>query len=521
MQILTSRQHRLVKLLLHHAAPQPSKELALQLGVSEKTIQRDLQWLESWLSNWSLTLEKTPGRGVRLRVDDIQQRLQLEQQLNGDESSSSEALSHNSRRVKIASQLLSDAPRATSISKLSERYFISHASIVNDLKVIEEWLQPLGLALQRGPGGTHIEGNEQTLRQAMVSLINDVMQQNVAGTPLLPRLDPGSQQALVHYFGDEDVPFVQALLQQMEQQLSYPLGDAWYLNLCTHILIMMHRMAQGNALALETLTSAQDLDQRILTIAQQMVRQIEQRMCCALPADEIGFIYQYIVSSGIVVEERGDNAPLHNQFSTAESVKITCELIDRFSSFIQQDLAQDRLLFEGLLVHIKPLLNRLKYHIHIRNPLLEDIQQEMKEIFSLTRKAMQLTARTHGLSSVADDEIGYLCVHFQAALERQIAHKRILVVCSSGVGTSHLLKSRILRAFPDWEIVGVVSASNHAAFCQRETVDLVITTIHLSAGPIPAVYVSAFFNDDDIRRVTDAMIGSQLPDGASCALAEH
>ena len=520
MQILTSRQHRLVKLLLHHAAPQPTKELALQLGVSEKTIQRDLQWLESWLRDWSLQLEKMPGRGIRLRVDDLQQRLQLEQQLNGDESSS-DALSHNSRRVKIASQLLSDAPRATSISKLSERYFISHASIVNDLKVIEEWLQPLGLVLQRGPGGTHIEGNEQTLRQAMVSLINDVMQQNVAGTPLLPRLDPGSQQALVHYFGDEDVAFVQALLQQMEQQLSYPLGDAWYLNLCSHILIMMHRMAQGNALALETLTSAQDLDQRILKIAQNMVVQIEQRMCCALPADEVGFIYHYIVSSGIVVEERGDNAPLHNQFSTAESVKITCELIDRFASFIQQDLAQDRLLFEGLLVHIKPLLNRLKYHIHIRNPLLVDIQQEMKEIFSLTQQAMQLTARSQGLSSVADDEIGYLCVHFQAALERQIAHKRILVVCSSGVGTSHLLKSRILRAFPDWEIVGVVSASNHAEFCQRETVDLVITTIHLNAGAVPAVYVSAFFNDDDIRRVTDAMIGSQLPDGASCALAEH
>ena len=80
MQILTSRQHRLVKLLLQQAAPQPIGQLALQLGVSGKTIQRDLQWLESWLSNWALTLEKTPGRGVRVRVEDMQQRLQLEQQ---------------------------------------------------------------------------------------------------------------------------------------------------------------------------------------------------------------------------------------------------------------------------------------------------------------------------------------------------------------------------------------------------------------------------------------------------------
>ena len=34
---------------------------------------------------------------------------------------------------------------------------------------------------------------------------------------------------------------------------------------------MMHRMAQGNALALDILTTAHDLDQSILTIARQMV----------------------------------------------------------------------------------------------------------------------------------------------------------------------------------------------------------------------------------------------------------
>lgn len=49
MQILTSRQHRLVKILLQQTAPQAIRELARQLGVSEKTFQRDLQWLESWL----------------------------------------------------------------------------------------------------------------------------------------------------------------------------------------------------------------------------------------------------------------------------------------------------------------------------------------------------------------------------------------------------------------------------------------------------------------------------------------
>lgn len=518
MQNLTSRQHRLLKLLLQNSAPLTLPLLAQQLEVSEKSIYRDLQSIELWLVDWHIAIEKLPGRGLRLQIGDMQQRAQLEQHLTSEEHWS-EGFSHNARRVKIASQLLSESPRETSISKLSERYFISHASIVNDLRVIEEWLQPLGLLLVRSQSGTHVEGSEQALRQAIVSLINDVMQHHTASNSLEPRLDPGSYQALIHYFGEQDVAFVQALLQQMEQQLSYPLSDAYYINLCTHILIMMHRMAQGNALSLPSALSSPELDSRILLIARQMVTRIEQRIQAPLPVDEVGFIYQYIVSSGIVMEERGNEMAAQYQFASEESLKITHELIRCFSELIQHDVSQDRLLFEGLLIHIKPLINRLKYHINIRNPLLDDIKNELSEIFSLTQLAMRLTAKHFQLSTVADDEVGYLCVHFQAALERQIAHKRILVVCSSGVGTSHLLKSRILRAFPDWIIVGVVSANNLSRFCQQETVDLVITTIHLDSTDLPMVYVTAFFNDDDIRRVTEAMIGSQLPHTAHCAMA--
>lgn len=520
MQNLTSRQHRLLKLLLQAGTPLALTQLAQQLTVSEKSIYRDLQSLEIWLGAWQAQLIKLPGRSVILQTEDIAQRLRLQQHLASEENWS-EGLSNNARRVKILSQLLRDAPRETSISKLSERYFISHASIVNDLKVIEEWLQPLALALVRSQSGTHVEGSEQALRQAMVSLINDVMQHNGGSNTALPRLDPGSYQALIHYFGEEDVAFVQTLLQQMEQQLGYPLSDAYYINLSTHILIMIHRMSQGKTLSLPLALSAQEMDNRILKIARQMVRQVEQRLGQSVPADEVGFIYQYIISSGIVVEERGSDMLPQYQLSNEASRNITVEFIRCFSELIQQDLTADPLLFEGLLFHIKPLLNRLKYHISIRNPLLDDIKTELSEIFTLTQRAMQLTAARFHYGSIADDEVGYLCVHFQAALERQIAHKRILLVCSSGVGTSHLLKSRILRAFPDWIIAGVISASNLGDFCQQEPVDLVISTIHLDTSLFPTVYVTAFFNDDDIRRVTDAMIGSQLPKAVNSALAEH
>ena len=111
---------------------------------------------------------------------------------------------------------------------------------------------------------------------------------------------------------------------------------------------------------------------------------------------------------------------------------------------------------------------------------------------------------------VSDDEVGYLAVHFQAAIERQITHKRVLLVCSTGVGTSHLLKSRILRAFPDWEIVGAVPASNVQSVNQQMAPDLVISTIHVPEIDTPVVYVTAFLNDADLQRITEKLITERM-----------
>ncbi len=521
MQPLTSRQNKLLKYLLQHQEHVTVKNIAEYLDVSEKTVHRDMQFIEAFLAAWSIHTDKKVGAGIMLIAEDAQHLTLLEQQIAPDDGEP-DALVNNARRIKIASQLLSDTPRETSISKLSERYFISSASIVNDLKIIESWINPLGLTLLRSQSGTHIEGSESNVRQAMVSLIKGVMNHKEPGNINHSRLDPGSYNALIHYFGEQDIDFVQRLLQEMERQLSYPLGEPYYINLFTHILIMMHRMALGNSLTLDEETQHQQVDNRIFGIAENMVQQIELRANNRLPSGEVWFIYQYIISSGIVMEEHADHPAIEYQLSNSESRRLTMNLIDIFSVLIHLDLRSDALLHDGLLIHIRPLLNRLKYDIRIRNPLLDDIKNELREIYQITGCATRQLCERFQLQAITEDEVGYLTVHFQAALERQIASKRILVVCSSGVGTSHLLKSRILRAFPSWSIVGVVSARNMRTFCQQEEIDMVISTIHLDENKIPVIYVSAFFNDDDIKRVTEKVIASKLHQAVSqLSAAEH
>jgi activator of the mannose operon (transcriptional antiterminator) len=517
MQMITSRQNRLLKFLLPRREFITLLKIAEYLNVSEKTIQRDLRILEPWLAEWNIGINKRAGAGIMLSADNITDLLHLDQLL-GVEGDDTDGMMNNSRRVKIASQLLSETPHETSISKLSERYFISNASIVNDLKVIESWIAPLGLTLIRSQSGTHIEGSESSVRQAMASLINGIINHNEPGSVIYSRLDPGSYHALVNYFGEEDVLFVQSLLQEMENDLCWSLGEPYYVNIFTHILIMMYRITRGNALPKKD-DNASVFDENIFSVASRMIQRIETRIAHPLPEDEVWFIYQYIISSGVVIEEHNDVSVIGHMHSSDEARLITWRLIATFAEMVDSDFSQDIALYDGLLIHIKPLINRLNYQICIRNPLLDDIKGELQDVWRLTQCAVNRVFSGWGEQAVSEDEVGYLTVHFQAAMERQIARKRVLLVCSTGVGTSHLLKSRILRAFPDWTIVGVVSAGSLPSVL-TEDIELVVSTINLPTIALPVVYVTAFFNDADIKRVTETVITEKLH-RATSLVVEH
>lgn len=517
--MITSRQHKLLRFLLQQREYVTLFNLAEQFDVSKKTIQRDLNMIEDYLAGSNVQVDKKVGAGVLLLANNTADLLQLELQLNGENEDSDSMMGH-ARRIKIVSWLLSETPKETSINKLSERFYISNASVVNDLRIIEDWITPLGLQLIRSQSGTRIQGNENNVRQAMAALINGLVNHQDLGLVNHSRLDSGSYKALVQYFGHDEVAFVQVLLQDMEQELAYPLGEAYYINLFTHILIMMHRRTRGNLLDNPEHISRQPLEDPVFLVAETMVEKIEQYIALPLPNDEVWFIYQYIISSGVLVVENHNSNLLHSELFSDEARELTSDLVKSFSQLINIDLSQDSQLYDGLVVHIRPLMNRLHYQINIRNPLLDDIKNELVDVYHLTRIAIEHVllrsiqskeGQQKGIQhKVSDDEVGYLAVHFQAAIERQITHKRVLLVCSTGIGTSHLLKSRILRAFPDWEIVAAVPASNVQSVNQQMRPDLIISTIHVPEIETPVVYVTAFLNDADIQRITEKLITEKL-----------
>lgn len=505
MITLSFRQKQIIDLLLKQEHYMTARQLADHMQLSEKTIYRELQTIEELLKSCDIELQKQTGRGYRLELTTMQQtQLNLHEQ---SEEAESIHLSIHTRRIRILAQLLSQAPHETSISRLATQYYISNASIVNDLRWIEDMLEPFELKLVRHQRGTCITGSEADIRKAFMHLINDLILTEPYGAEYTvhERLDHLTFRELKQQFATDDIAFVQSLLEEAEQELHYPIGDPYYINILTHLLILMKRMEHGKLLTgkLDT-TQIQSPDERIFRLARRMLLQIEAYRGNRLPEEEMYFIYQYLISSGVGVSLHPNSATELILQDHPHIPELVQQLIHYFATLSHTSSLDTEQLAHGMLVHFKPMLNRLKYQISIKNPLIQQIKHEFPAVYDRTALSVGLMLKQLHIRNMSEDEIGYLALYFQNALEQQVRHQRVLLVCSSGVGTSHLLKSRIVRAFPDWEIVQIVSSSQLSQAMQEmeSSIDLIISTVKLRESEWPVIYVSALFNDDDVKQVT-------------------
>lgn len=84
------------------------------------------------------------------------------------------------------------------------------------------------------------------------------------------------------------------------------------------------------------------------------------------------------------------------------------------------EIAYDEELIYGLCLHLKPAINRYKYDLTIKNPLLAEIKKNYQMSFDAAVIMGKYLSRHKGLD-INEDEIGYLALHIGAALERKKA----------------------------------------------------------------------------------------------------
>jgi activator of the mannose operon, transcriptional antiterminator len=500
MGSLSNREKEIMLILIRADRYVSAEEIAKILHVSNKTVYRDLQSITKKMDKSVIC--RQPGKGYYVNKDAV-----------SDTYSSKIAdeyfigMDSEKRRCHLMVLLLLQTPKKTSINRLSEYYYVSNASIVNDLNDIEKKVKQYDLKLVRAHIGTYIEGTEANIRKALMKLLGysfDFFQENA-------HINKETYTGLFKEFSQEDIFFIERLLKDIEEMLDENIREPYYINIFTHLIILIKRLNRYKENDFYETVDQKSIEFQspdILSIAKTIMQKIAEYTKLDVPEIETFYIYQYLISSGIknekVVEFQKD--------STSESKEeaFIGNLVQRVSEKVSIPFNEDASLKNNLLLHIQPLTKRIQYGIAIHNPLLEEIKKEFSEIFATVQVCIEEQDVFPEFKKLSQDEIGYIAVYFQTVLENKLHHKRILIVCSSGVGTSHLLGARVKRTFPEWKIVDIVSAVKINQARDWNTVDLILTTVHLEKQKVPAVLVSAVFGEVDVIRVKNALVSQNL-----------
>ena len=188
----------------------------------------------------------------------------------------------------------------------------------------------------------------------------------------------------------------------------------------------------------------------------------------------------------------------------SEIDRLVTEMLDMIYREFHVDFRNDFHLRMKLNRHMVPFVLRMKYHMILRNPMLEEIRKNYVLSYTMASQAA-IALGEYFQQSISEDEIAGLAEIFELALEQQENEQKkfsILIVCASGKTSSEILRYKYSKEFKEYiEKIYICNLYELENF-PFEKVDYVFTTVHISSYvPVPILEIGSFLQDNDIDRV--------------------
>ncbi|MFZ5968381.1 MAG: BglG family transcription antiterminator [Bacillota bacterium] len=493
---------KIFSILLDCKHPVTVSELAKEVSLSGKTVRNYLKELQKELQEENIKLVIKPNVGILLDVSEEEKKLlYLGIQIKDDEFSD---YTPEYRRQYILNTLLKNKYTYT-IQLLADDLFCSKSTIVNDLVEIQKWLERRGLTLQRKQNqGLWIEGNEKNYRRAMMDVFLETNGENIETfenvlDQLDYRIDLINFKKIKQLFPRIDLLKIQEVIQQAEQKLKYNFTDQAFTNLITHIAIAIERVKHSKEIEMDK-ESLQNLRGKYeFEVAAWVIQQISNIFHMEFSDDEIGYICLHMLGAKIQEDVDVNHCDILLDAQNEEYVSIAKEIITLAGDILDVDLSEDTLLLTALVLHLRPTIVRLKYGLKLRNPMLQTIKNEYTSIFGAAWACSSIFEKKLGVA-INEDEVGYIAMHIAVAVGRRSRKVKTVIVCSSGIGTSQLIATRLNHTFHELDIIATVPLSRVTDELVKEA-DLIISTIPGILSTSKVVYVTAILDATDVLKI--------------------
>lgn len=473
------------------------QELATMLNVSRRTIYNDLDKVNNWLKEHYLA-EIKQVRAQGLYIEEHTKR-----EITKDYPVSATTyyeFSPIERRAWIYIHIIG-RDYSYFLDDIKELFQVSRNTVLDDIKRLKEEVGKYQLSIySEQKRGYVINGNENNIRRFLIHYLAIVIPED-GWYGILSDLKSVStnkiDQALQPYL-IFNVPLLKLLnenLHEYEKRTKIEFTDDILSNLVVWFYFFMKRIILGEVVEIDPIEKEVIKATDEYVGANILCSNLAKAYDTTVPNNEVYYFAKYLLSSKV-------NYNLSPQLESQEMkslLHVVEKMVSDFQLYAAVEFDEPQHMIQNLLLHLKPAYYRTKYGIKIENSLLDSVKQNYPEVFHLTKKVVHhfedLIDKT-----IDENEVAFIAMHFGGWLRKEgvmleQSLKKLLIVCTNGLGTSRLLESQLEGLLSDVEIIGVTSLREYEKMNLK--VDFVVSTISLPNRGVPVFVVNPVLNNGD------------------------
>ena len=505
---LTPRAKQILCVMLQEEQILSVQVLADRVGVSKRTVQRELEYLNTGLREYQIQFMSKTGVGVWLEGNRENKDRLYGELIHED---SYDMGNREDRRKRLILEILKDQ----GLKKLyyySSKFKVSEATISGDLEAVEEWLNRYQLHVVRKPGsGVSIEGSETGYRRAIRAFIDENMDTKLL-QEAYEREETFSQATesirrsnMGQLLNDDILKRVVGCILGLRDERVMNLTENSYMGLVIHITIAINRISKHELVEPGTGWEQQpgQAPDEDYALALRIVDALEQEFEIEIPSAEVAYICLHIKGAKHEKIEWGTQKTV--ALENRELQQLVNQMIDTFDPQNAFLLKQDDEFIQGLLAHLQPTFIRLLHDMQITNPVLETVRQDYPEIYESCVGVAKILEEWIG-KPVPEAEVGFLTVHFGAAMVRLEGRQEELrpvhmgVICSSGIGISRLMSTKLEKAFRERVVITTYGKKDITPY-QAAKLDFFVSSIPIEEPEAPVIFVNPLLSETDMEQV--------------------
>lgn len=489
---------------LGHKEVANGDSIALSVGVSSRTVRNDIKEINTILKKYDAEIDSEIGVGYFLKINDKAKFENFLEEIKATERFrpfKNIVPSNPDERVwYITSQLLIHSLKQEdelSFDCLAEQLFISESTLRKDLQTIGCILKEYDLKISNSKKyGLRIIGDEAKVRFCISQYVFNA-KSNVVNN---------KQVFYEDIFDGKDIDRVSAILTNAIIKYDLKLTDIAFKNVTIHTLIMLKRSEGKKHVRYQSDDIEMFKHSKEYRCAYEIIDAISQEFGISL-IQEIFYLTQHLIASQKFLIENPDDDYTYKE--------VVLEILKEIKDTMHIDLADDLQLINGLAIHLNAAMQRVHFEMNIRNAFIDILKNSYPLAFELATIAGRTIENNYSLL-LKEAEIGFLTIHFGAALERKGLNTgskpkehedhriKVALVCIAGVAMALLLKEKLMQRFRDEIEIVRTSPAQQVDEALLEEVDLILTTVDLpDLHSDKVVKINLFPDEEDFREITE------------------